>query len=67
MDASIIEIDEPVFEFLERDDGWVWRLLDENGEPIAESVQAHESRQAAREEMRTAKEYGPDGEAVVTW
>lgn len=67
VDASIIEIDEPVFEFHERDDGWVWRLLDENGEPIAESVRAHETRQAAREEMRTAKEYGPEGEAVVTW
>ncbi len=67
VDASIIEIDEPVFEFLERDDGWVWRLLDANGEPIAESVRAHDSRQAAREEMRTAKEYGPDGEAIVTW
>lgn len=66
-EASILEIDEASFEFHQRDDGWVWRLVDENGAPLAEGVQVHDSRQTAREEMLTAKEYGPDGETVVTW
>lgn len=66
-DASILEIDDPAFEFHERDEGWVWRLLDDTGEPLAESVEPHESRQAAREEMLSAKEHGPEGETVVTW
>lgn len=65
--ASILEIDEVSFEFAERDDGWIWRLIDENGSPIAESVEAHETRQAAREEMLAVKEHAPDGETVVTW
>jgi uncharacterized protein YegP (UPF0339 family) len=65
--ASIIEIDEVAFEFHERDDGWIWRLIDENGSPLAESVDAHDSRQAAREEMLAVKEHAPDGETVVSW
>ena len=66
-DASILKIDDPVFEFHEREDGWVWRLLDATGEPVAESIESHPSRQDAREEMLTAKEFGPGGDAVVTW
>lgn len=65
--ASIIKIDDPVFEFHQRGDGWVWRLLDATGQPIAESIETHENRQEAREEMLSVKEYGPDGETVVTW
>ena len=65
--ASIIEIDEVAFEFHERDDGWIWRLIDDNGSPLAESVDAHGSRQDAREEMLAVKEHAPDGETVVSW
>ncbi len=67
IDASILEIDDPAFEFHERDDGWVWRLLDATGTPLSESVEPHPTRQEAREEMLAAKEHGPDGEMVVTW
>jgi len=65
--ASILEIDEVSFEFAQRDDGWIWRLIDENGSPIAESVEAHDTRQSAREEMLTVKEHAPEGETVVSW
>ena len=65
--ASILEIDEVTFEFAERDGGWVWRLIDEHGEPLAESVQPHDTRRAAREEMLVVKEYAPEGETVVAW
>ncbi|PSQ16850.1 hypothetical protein BRD00_09760 [Halobacteriales archaeon QS_8_69_26] len=65
--ASILEIDEVSFEFAERDGGWIWRLIDENGSPIAESVEAHETRQDAREEMLVVKEHAPEGETVVSW
>ncbi|MFB6205606.1 MAG: DUF1508 domain-containing protein [Haloglomus sp.] len=65
--ASILEIDEVSFEFARRDDGWIWRLIDENGSPIAESVAPHETRQDAREEMLVVKEHAPEGETVVAW
>ncbi|AGN01859.1 hypothetical protein L593_09570 [Salinarchaeum sp. Harcht-Bsk1] len=65
--ASILEIDEAAFEFHERGGGWIWRLVDENGRSLAESVEPHPSRQAAREEMLSVKEHGPEGETVVTW
>jgi len=65
--ASILEIDEVSFEFAQRDDGWIWRLIDENGSAIAESVEPHETRQSAREEMLTVKEHAPEGETVVAW
>ena len=65
--ASILEINEAAFEFHERDGGWVWRLIDEHGAGIAESVEVHPDRQAARESMLSAKEFGPSGEVTVTW
>jgi uncharacterized protein YegP (UPF0339 family) len=65
--ASIIEVDEVAFEFHERDDGWIWRLIDENGSPLAESVETHGTRQDAREEMLAVKEHGPEGETIVSW
>ena len=65
--ASILKIDDPAFEFHEREDGWIWRLIDASGTPVAESIEAHETRQEAREQIRSAKEHGPEGETVVTW
>ena len=64
--SSIIEIDEVAFEFHEQEDGWGWRLVDEHGGSLAESVEPHETRQAAREKMLAVKDYAPDGETVVT-
>lgn len=65
--SSIIEIDEVAFEFHERDGGWGWRLVDEHGSPLTESVEPHPTRQDAREEMLAVKEHAPEGETVVTW
>lgn len=65
--SSIIEIDEVAFEFHEQESGWGWRLVDEHGSPLAESVEPRETRQAAREEMLAVKDHAPDGETVVTW
>jgi uncharacterized protein YegP (UPF0339 family) len=65
--SSIIEIDKVAFEFHEQESGWGWRLVDEHGSPLAESVEPRETRQAAREEMLAVKDHAPDGETVVTW
>lgn len=65
--SSIIEINEVAFEFHDQEDGWGWRLVDEHGAPLAESVDPHATRQAAREEMLAVKEHAPEGETVVTW
>ena len=65
--SSIIEIDKVAFEFHEQESGWGWRLVDEHGSPLAESVEPRETRQAAREEMLAGKDHAPDGETVVTW
>jgi len=58
--ASVIEIDSAAFEFHHDGDGWRWRLVDENGNELGESVQTFESRAAAQEELSTVKELGPD-------
>jgi uncharacterized protein YegP (UPF0339 family) len=65
--SSIIEIDEVAFEFHEQESGWGWRLVDEHGSPLAESVEPRETRQAAREEMLAVRDRARDGETVVTW
>jgi len=58
--ASVIEIDSATFEFHHDGDGWRWRLVDENGNELGESIQTFESRAAAQEELSTVKELGPD-------
>jgi hypothetical protein len=58
--ASVIEIDSAAFEFHHTDAGWRWRLVDEHGTELGESVDAFESRAAAQEELSTVKELGPD-------
>ena len=65
--SSIIEIDEVAFEFHEQESGWGWRLVDEHGSPLVESVEPRETRQAAREEMLAVKDHTRDGKTVVTW
>ncbi len=58
--ASVIEIDSAAFEFHHTDAGWRWRLVDEHGTELGESVDAFETRAAAQEELSTVKELGPD-------
>lgn len=58
--ASVIEIDSATFEFHLTEAGWRWRLVDDTGEELAESVDAFPSRAAAQDELSTVKELGPD-------
>ncbi len=59
--ASILEIDGVSFELHDGEDGWVWRLVDEHGEPMSESTKAYEKRTDARDAMTSVKLYAPDG------
>jgi uncharacterized protein YegP (UPF0339 family) len=59
-DASVIEIDSAAFEFHHTGEGWRWRLVDERGTEIGESVASFESRAEAQAELTTVKQHGPD-------
>ncbi|MFB6140708.1 MAG: DUF1508 domain-containing protein [Halosimplex sp.] len=59
-DASVLEIDSAAFEFHQDDDGWRWRLVDDHGDELAESIQTFESRVDAQEDLSTMKTFGPD-------
>ena len=59
-EASILEIERTAFEFHEDEDGWRWRIIDETGNELAESLAVYESRTDAREAVTTVQEYGPD-------
>jgi uncharacterized protein YegP (UPF0339 family) len=58
--ASVIEIDSAAFEFHHTDAGWRWRLVDEHGDELGQSVHAFESRAEAQAELSTVKELGPE-------
>jgi len=59
--ASILEIDSAAFELHAEDDGWRWKLVDDNGDPMATSTTVYENRVDAREAMNTVKATAPDG------
>jgi uncharacterized protein YegP (UPF0339 family) len=59
-EASVIEIDSAVFEFHHTDEGWRWRLVDETGDELAESLATFPTRAEAQEDLTTVKEFGPD-------
>ncbi|WP_049907019.1 YegP family protein [Halovivax asiaticus] len=59
--ASILEIDGVSFELHYDDDGWIWQLVDEHGEPMSESTKTYESRTEARDAMTNVKVHAPDG------
>lgn len=59
-DASILEIERAAFEFHEDDAGWRWRLIDDSGNELAESLQSYSNRTEAREAIRTIKTFAPD-------
>lgn len=58
--ASVIEIDSAAFEFHHTDDGWRWRLVDERGNELGESVETFGTRAEAQEQLQTVKDLGPD-------
>ncbi|WP_435360910.1 DUF1508 domain-containing protein [Haloarchaeobius sp. DFWS5] len=59
--ASVLEIDDAAFELHMQEGGWIWRLVDEGGETLAESIEPHETRPEARKEMTLVKEHAPEG------
>lgn len=59
--ASVLEIDSATFELHAEMGGWRWHLVDENGNPLAESIQVHDTRTEAREAMEEVKELAPEG------
>ncbi|MEF8831289.1 MAG: DUF1508 domain-containing protein [Halobacteriales archaeon] len=64
-DASILEIEIAAFELQEETGQWTWRLIDETGNPIAESVIRYDSRREARESMEALQEYAPTAQTQV--
>ncbi|PSP75302.1 DUF1508 domain-containing protein [Halobacteriales archaeon QS_1_68_20] len=64
-DASILEIDIAAFELQEADGLWRWRLIDENGNAIAQSLRTFDSRREARESMEMLKEHAPQAMTTV--
>ncbi len=66
-DASILEIEGASFELhAAEDDGWLWRLVDEHGRPMAESTRSYASRTDAREAMNAVKRHAPEGWITFT-
>ncbi len=63
--ASVLEIDDPTFELNYQNDGWIWRLVDGNGNSLAQSTEVYPTRQEARAAMQTLKEQAPEGHVTV--
>ncbi len=64
-EADLIEFDEAAFQVYEADSGeWRWRLIDEDGNVLADSGAEHTSRGEAAEAMMTLKEQAPDAELL---
>ncbi|WP_121822292.1 DUF1508 domain-containing protein [Halostella salina] len=63
--ASVLEIDDPAFELHFKDDGWIWRLVDADGDALASSIETYPTREEAREAMQTLKDQAPDGHVTV--
>ncbi|RKD97922.1 YegP family protein [Halopiger aswanensis] len=64
-EADLIEFEEAAFQVYEADSGeWRWRLIDEDGNVLADSGEEHASRSEAAEAMMTLKEQAPDAELL---
>ncbi|NGM67472.1 DUF1508 domain-containing protein [Natronolimnobius sp. AArcel1] len=64
-EADLIEFENAAFQVYEADDSeWRWRLIDEDGNVLADSGEEHTSRGEAAEAMMTLKEQAPDAELL---
>ncbi|SDC07800.1 YegP family protein [Natrinema hispanicum] len=64
-EADLIEFENAAFQVYEADSGeWRWRLIDEDGNVLADSGEEHTSRGEAAETMMTLKEQAPDAELL---
>ena len=63
--ADLIEFENAAFQVYEADDSeWRWRLIDEDGNVLADSGAEHTSRSEAAAAMMTLKEQAPDAELL---
>ncbi|QLK27157.1 DUF1508 domain-containing protein [Natrinema zhouii] len=64
-EAELIEFENAAFQVYEADSGeWRWRLIDEDGNVLADSGEEHTSRGDAAEAMMTLKEQAPNAELL---
>ncbi|EMA46205.1 DUF1508 domain-containing protein [Halobiforma nitratireducens] len=64
-EADLIEFEHAAFQVYEADSGeWRWRLIDEDGNVLADSGEEHTTRSEAAEAMMTLKEQAPDAELL---
>ncbi|OAQ54751.1 hypothetical protein HTG_04085 [Natrinema mahii] len=64
-EAELIEFENAAFQVYEADSGeWRWRLIDEDGNVLADSGEEHTSRGEAAEAMMTLKEQAPEAELL---
>ncbi|RQG90148.1 DUF1508 domain-containing protein [Natrarchaeobius halalkaliphilus] len=64
-EAELIEFENAAFQVYEADSGeWRWRLIDEDGNVLADSGAEHTSRNEAAEAMMTLKEQAPEAELL---
>ncbi|MFB6298806.1 MAG: DUF1508 domain-containing protein [Halobacteriales archaeon] len=68
-EADLIEFEKAAFQIYEARSGdesseWRWRLIDEDGEVLADSGDDFYSREQATESMFTLKEYAPDADLL---
>ncbi len=64
-EADLIEFENAAFQVYEADSGeWRWRLIDEDGNVLADSGTEHTSRSDAAEAMMTLKEQAPEAELL---
>ena len=63
--ADLIEFEKAAFQIYEAGDGdWRWRLIDEDGDVLADSGEDYFSRNEAATAMNTVKEYAPDADLI---
>ena len=64
-EAQLIEFEHAAFQVYEGESGeWSWRLIDEDGNVLADSGAEHESKGEAAQAMMTVKEQAPDAELL---
>ncbi|WP_049890110.1 DUF1508 domain-containing protein [Natronorubrum sulfidifaciens] len=64
-EADLIEFEHAAFQVYEADSGeWRWRLIDEDGNVLADSGDEHTSRGEAAETMLTLKKQAPEAELL---
>ncbi len=63
--ADLIEFEQAAFQIYEAGDGdWRWRLIDEDGDVLADSGEDYFSRNEAASAMTTVKENAPDADLI---